>query len=84
MKQLNRRELLIASACVIASLPVLPIGSTLIQTWNANEVDWEEIINDVLCDNNAVLAGMKKDRAIYQTGSPHWCMEQAMQRECCT
>jgi len=81
MSQNNRRQFLKEMACAAASLALLPIWAESERKWLTRDVDWDVIINDVIGNTNAVLAGVSRGRPIYDVGSPHWCMERALSRE---
>jgi hypothetical protein len=75
----NRRQFLIALAC--ASAYSLPFGGVPGRRWVPSEVDWDEVINDVLCDTSSVIGGYSDGMPNYEIGSPHWCVERAMDNE---
>jgi hypothetical protein len=81
MNQNNRREFLITLAWASASLTLLPIGLGAEQRWCPSDVNWDEVINDVIGDTNSLMAGTLKVPPIYELGSPHWCMKRALDRE---
>ncbi len=61
MSHLNRRQFLISFACITASLATVSLGVKLENQWQMEEVDWDNVINDVICSTNAVLAGVSSD-----------------------
>jgi hypothetical protein len=80
MYSVSRRQLLISMACAQASL--LPTLSILQpeQRWDYTATDWDSVMNDVIRDTNAALAGVSEHKPAYEVGSPHWCMERALDR----
>jgi hypothetical protein len=81
MTKYNRRQFLIVLACSVVSLSPLSSGATSKQQWNPSDVDWDTVINDVIGNTNAVMAGVSKELPNYKAGSPHWCMERVLARE---
>jgi len=49
--------------------------------WRSNDVGWDEVINDVICKRNALASGAVFETKEFHRGSPHWCIEQALDRE---
>jgi hypothetical protein len=42
------------------------------------QVDWENVLNKVIGDRNALVSGFSKGPISYPVGSPEWCMEEAL------
>ena len=70
---INRRDFIVSTAATIlvASLPA-PTNS------EANKVDWEDVLNRVIGDRNAIVTGMIKTHKGFEKWSPEWCMEEAL------
>ena len=81
VNQLSRRQFLIAMACAASPLPLLQTETELNWLLRGTEVDWDRVLNDVIDNTNAFLAGVSMRRPIYEIGSPHWCMERVLERE---
>ena len=82
----KRRDFLISLASVIA-ISTLPISSANAETPSSvfpNDIDWDDVINDVLCRRNALLAGFDEGAPDYLVGSTHWSMERAMDQAFCS
>lgn len=76
----RRRDILIAASSLIAAttLPTLAFATSAGLAWKSDEVDWDEVINDVIDNRNEFEAGVKSTLIKWKAGSPHWCMEQEM------
>jgi hypothetical protein len=73
---IKRREFLISAAAtlLVASLPTS-------NKYEANNVNWEDVLNRVIGDRNAIISGMIKTHHRYKKWSPEWCMGEAL-NEC--
>jgi hypothetical protein len=94
MSEINRRSVLIGLAATIAATTassniLITNRSKFLSVdrdrngdpeWNFDDIDWDEIINDVIGDNNAQIAGFRSKPIDFQVGSPHWVMREAMQQ----
>jgi hypothetical protein len=40
--------------------------------------DWDVVLNRVISDRNALVAGFASEVQSYEIGSPEWCMEEAL------
>lgn len=81
MNQHSRRQFLITLACASASLAPLSFGVRPERRWQPSEVDWDTVINDVIRDHNAAMAGVLKQLPSYEVGGPHWCMKRELDCE---
>ena len=81
--RVNRRQVLISLAMVAAAsaIPGSNGEARASVLWRPNDVDWDEVINDVICKRNMLISGAVPEPDEFPRGSPHWCMEQALDRE---
>ena len=79
----NRRQVLISLAmvAVATAFPGANGEASEGAFWGSNDVDWDEVINDVICKRNALISGAEFETKEFRRGSPHWCMEQVLDRE---
>ena len=76
----NRRRFLLALAFTIANSAIhIPgLDEPHYITWDPDDVDWDEVISEVIGNRNRRLSGFQPTPAEFPIGSPWWCMEQAM------
>lgn len=74
--KVSRREFLFsaAAALLISQVPV----TTRSLDNPYRDVNWEQVLNKVIGDRNALIMGFGSDVKSYEVGSPEWCMEEAL------
>lgn len=73
---IKRRDFLITTAAAILAASI-PTHKKYDLNFPRN-VNWEEVMNRVISDRNALIVGMLKPHRPYEIGSPEWCMEEAL------
>lgn len=81
----NRRDFLIllASLAAVSALTLYDTNASEAPSWVPEDVDWDAVINDVINKRNALISGIGDGSELYQVGTPHWCMEKALDQKFC-
>lgn len=76
----DRRRFIVTLAFTIASSAIhLPgFDKPDYITWSPDEVDWDEVIDEVLTSRLRRNSGVYPASRGFPLGSPWWCMEQAL------
>ena len=76
----DRRRFLVKLAFTIASsaIDIPGIEEPQYITWDPDDVDWDEVMNEVIISRNRRCSGVESETRGFPIGSPWWCMEQAM------
>jgi len=76
----DRRRVLISLAFTIANSQIfLPgIAEPQYVTWDPYEVDWDDVLGEVINSRNRQNSGAAPSSIGFPFGSPWWCMEEAL------
>ena len=75
-KEVSRRDFLFSAAAALL-ISQLPATSKSLEN-PYQDVDWEQVLNKVIGDRNALIMGFGSDIKSYEVGSPEWCMEEVL------
>ena len=83
---IKRRDFLIslASAIAVTTLPIFNTDAAAAPSVFPEDIDWDDVINDVIGRRNAILAGADDGESDYTVGSAHWSMERALDQAFCS
>jgi hypothetical protein len=74
--EVSRRFFLFSAAAALL-VSQMPVTSKSLKN-PYSDVNWEQVLNRVIGDRNALIMGLDPDIKSYKVGSPEWCMEEVL------